>query len=84
MAERGNTRVELPAFARLIDLASARLGGVALATSDEFFAPKENLLQPGRGVFKPNEYTDHGKWMDGWETRRKRTSGHDWCVIRFG
>ena len=84
MSESGYTKVELPAFTRLVDLASARLGGVALAASDEFFAPMVNLLQPGRGVFKPDEYTERGKWMDGWETRRKRTPGHDWCVIRLG
>lgn len=22
--------------------------------------------------------------MDGWETRRKRTVGHDWCIIKLG
>lgn len=75
---------ETPAFADLLDLASARIGAIALDASDEFFAPKENLLQPGRGIFIPDKYTDHGKWMDGWETRRRRTPGHDWCVIRLG
>jgi len=68
----------------LIDLASARLGGKALLASDEFFAPKENLLAPGRGEFIEGKYTDRGKWMDGWETRRRRDSGYDWCVIQLG
>ena len=68
----------------LVDLAAARVGGQALAANDEFFAPKENLLQPGRGVFVVGTYTDRGKWMDGWETRRRREPGHDWCVIRLG
>ena len=68
----------------LIDLAAARVGGRALAANDEFFAPKENLLEPGRGVFIEGKYTDRGKWMDGWETRRRREPGHDWCVIRLG
>ncbi len=68
----------------LIDLAAERVGGMALLASDEFFAPKENLLKPGRGVFIPDKYTEQGKWMDGWETRRKRTRGHDWCIIRLG
>lgn len=72
------------AFSGLVDLASERLGGKALEASDEFFAPKENLLKPGRGVFIPDKYTDRGKWMDGWESRRKRGPGHDWCVIRLG
>jgi allantoicase len=66
------------------DLAGERLGGVALAASDEFFAPKENLLVEGRARLDPDCYTDHGKWMDGWESRRKRGPGHDWVVVRLG
>lgn len=75
---------ERPAFAELVDLACARLGGRAVEANDEFFAPKENLLKPGRGIFIEGKYTSRGKWMDGWETRRRRTPGHDWCVIRLG
>jgi len=67
-----------------IDLAAARLGGKALAASDEFFGRKEHLLEPGRGVFVEGKYTDRGKWMDGWETRRRRGPGHDWCIIHLG
>ncbi len=70
--------------AGLVDLAAARVGGVALLASDEFFAEKENLLQPGRGVFIPDKYTDRGKWMDGWESRRRRTPGNDWCLVQLG
>lgn len=22
--------------------------------------------------------------MDGWETRRRRSPGHDWCIIQLG
>lgn len=73
-----------PSFTNLIDLASERLGGKTLLCSDDFFAPKENLIKPGRGIFIEDKYTDHGKWMDGWESRRKRTSGHDWCIIKLG
>lgn len=72
------------AFSGLIDLAAERVGGKALLASDEFFAGKENLLKTGRGVFIPDKYTDRGKWMDGWESRRKRTPGHDWCIIKLG
>jgi allantoicase len=68
----------------LVDLASLRLGGSVLAANDEFFAPKENLIEPKAPVFIPDRYTDRGKWMDGWETRRRRTSGHDWCIVRLG
>ena len=35
-----------------IDLLSERLGGRAIACSDEWFAGAENMLKPGRGVFK--------------------------------
>ncbi len=72
-----------PAFTKLTDLAAEKLGGRALLCSDDFFAEKENLLKPGRGIFIPDKYTDRGKWMDGWESRRKRTPGHDWCIIRL-
>ncbi len=71
-------------LAGLIDLASELVGGAALAASDEFFAPKEDLLKAADPVFIPGKYTDRGKWMDGWESIRKRTPGHDWCVIRLG
>lgn len=71
-------------FTDLIDLAAARLGGRALLANDEFFAPKENLLAPGPAIFKEGEYTDRGKWMDGWETRRRREPGHDWCIVALG
>ncbi|HEX5655358.1 MAG TPA: allantoicase [Chitinophagaceae bacterium] len=72
-----------PTFTKLIDLAAERLGGKALYCTDDFFAEKENLLKPGRGVFIPDKYTERGKWMDGWESRRKRTEGHDYCVIQL-
>ncbi len=66
-----------PAFTKYIDLASERLGGKALYCTDDFFAEKENLLKPGRGVFIPDKYTDRGKWMDGnhEEKERKATTG---------
>ncbi len=72
-----------PTFTKLTDLAAERLGGKALLCSDDFFAEKENLLKPGRGIFITDKYTDRGKWMDGWESRRKRTPGHDWCIIQL-
>jgi allantoicase len=71
-------------FGGLIDLAGKDVGGEALGCSDDFFAEMERLLLPERAVFLPDEYTDRGKWMDGWESRRKRTAGHDWCVVRLG
>ncbi|MGB6546129.1 MAG: allantoicase [Candidatus Acidiferrales bacterium] len=71
-------------FAELFDLASERLGGRVLAANDDFFAPKENLLKSAAPVYVADKYTDRGKWMDGWETRRRRTPGYDWCVIKLG
>jgi allantoicase len=75
-------------FTELIDLASERLGGAALYANDEFFAPKENLLKRAAPVFIEGKYTDLGKWMDGWETRRRRSprldEKFDWCLIRLG
>ena len=71
-------------FTDLIDLASERLGGAVLAANDEFFAPKESLLKPGAPEWREGEYTERGKWMDGWETRRRRTPGHDWAIVRLG
>ncbi len=79
-----NFNLETATFTGLIDLAQEKVGGKALLCSDEFFAGMENLLKPGRGIFLPDEYTDRGKWMDGWETRRKRVPGYDWCIIKLG
>jgi len=82
------------AFLELPDLASETVGGAAILCNDEFFAEKENLLKPHAAEWKEHEYTDRGKWMDGWETRRYRpTDGvapapdsdvHDWCIVRLG
>ena len=74
----------MAAFTDLVDLAAARLGGVTLRANDEFFAAKENLLKPEKPIWLADKYTDRGKWMDGWESRRRRTPGHDWCIIRLG
>jgi allantoicase len=74
----------IPAFASLADLASARVGGLAVAANDEFFAASSNLVKAGPAIFVPGRFTARGKWMDGWESRRRRGPGHDWCVVRLG
>ena len=76
--------IDAAAFTGMVDLAAEKIGGMALIASDEFFAEKENLLKPGRGIFIHDKYTDRGKWMDGWESRRKRVPGYDWCIIKLG
>ena len=70
-------------FTHLIDLASERLGGAVLEANDEFFAEKENLIRDAAPVWREGEYTDRGKWMDGWETRRRREPGYDWAVVQL-
>jgi allantoicase len=73
------------AFTGLIDLSAKRLGGMVLSADDEFFAAKENLLEPSAPRFDPDLYGDRGKEMDGWETRRRRDlPGVDRCVVRLG
>ena len=75
-------------FTQLIDLASEKLGGSVLHANDDFFAPKENLIKPFAPVWKEGLYTDDGKWMDGWESRRRRSprldEPFDWCIVRLG
>ena len=78
------TSPSAPAFTDLIDLAAERLGGAVLAANDEFFAPKEGLLKSTSPEWREGAYTERGKWMDGWETRRRRTPGEDWAIIRLG
>lgn len=76
--------VEGPEFTRLgLNLADGSLGAEVTQVTDEFFAPRERMLDPELPVFFPDRYDDHGKWMDGWETRRRRTTGHDWCIVRL-
>jgi allantoicase len=81
-------------FTDLPDLACEAVGGAAILCNDEFFAQKENLLRAHPAEWREHEYTDRGKWMDGWETRRYRPADgvapgrdsdvHDWCVVRLG
>ena len=71
-------------FTKFVDLASERMGGRVLEANDEFFGPKANLLKQANPIYIEGKYTRRGKWMDGWETRRRRTPGYDWCVLRLG
>jgi allantoicase len=73
-----------PDFVDCPDLAAERVGGAAIATNDDFFAEKENLLQAHPAEWRDHAYTHKGKWMDGWETRRRREAGFDSCVVRLG
>ncbi|HSU15360.1 allantoicase [Longimicrobium sp.] len=72
-------------FTEMVDLASERLGAAVVAANDEFFAPKEAMLKQAEPEWREDAYTERGKWMDGWETRRRRDDdGHDWAIVRLG
>ncbi|AJD42092.1 allantoicase [Rhizobium sp. SEMIA 4085] len=79
-----NSNASLPSFANgAINLASARLGARGLYATDEFFAPLERMLQDVPASFDADLYDDNGKYMDGWESRRKRVPGHDWAIVKL-
>jgi len=68
----------------LIDLAQSRLGSKIVYKTDEFFAPAKRIINSWPPIFKEGVFDKHGKWMDGWETRRKRTKGHDYLILKLG
>ena len=68
---------------RHINVADERLGAVALFATDEFFAPASRMLNPSEPEWRAGVYDAHGKWMDGWETRRRRDQGHDYCIVQL-
>jgi len=68
----------------LIDLAQSRLGTKVVYKTDEFFAAAKRIINPWPPVFKEGVFDQHGKWMDGWETRRKRNKGHDYLILKLG
>ncbi|XP_017311697.1 allantoicase [Ictalurus punctatus] len=73
-----------PDFVQFNNLACETAGGKVIFATDEWFAPAGNLLKKGPAVFLASAFTEFGKWMDGWETRRKRIPGHDWCIVQLG
>ncbi len=68
----------------MIDLAQKRLGSKVVYQTDEFFAKANRITESAEPIFIPNKFDMHGKWMDGWETRRKRGKGHDYLIIHLG
>lgn len=67
-----------------VNLAHPRIGATVVEVSDDFFAAVERMLQANDPVFKPDVYDDNGKWMDGWESRRKRVEGYDHAIVKLG
>ena len=68
----------------LIDLAQPRLGTKVIYKTDDFFASANRIISPTIPIFKDGVFDKHGKWMDGWESRRKRTIGHDYIILKLG
>ena len=66
------------------NLASPTLGTKIYSFSDQFFAAASRILSDNDPIFKEGVFDGNGKWMDGWETRRKRIPGHDYIIIKLG
>mmetsp|Transcript_22271 Transcript_22271/g.39448 ORF Transcript_22271/g.39448 Transcript_22271/m.39448 type:complete len:390 (+) Transcript_22271:124-1293(+) len=73
-----------PWYVALTDLAEESMGTKILFATDEWFAAAENVIKSAEPIFITDKFTTYGKWMDGWESRRKRTAGHDWAIIELG
>ncbi len=67
-----------------VNLASRRLGSEVIFVTDDWFADANRMLNPEPPVWKEGVYDDNGKWMDGWESRRKRQAGYDHAIVRLG
>lgn len=67
-----------------VDLASRALGAGVLLANDETFAEKENLITAAPPTFTPHTMGLRGQIYDGWETRRRRSPGEDWVIVRLG
>jgi len=67
-----------------IDLAQPRLGSKIIFKTDDFFASANRIINPLPPIFKEGIFDKNGKWMDGWESRRKRVPGHDYLIIKLG
>jgi len=69
---------------KMINLADPRLGTKVIFKTDDFFASAKRIINNQAPVFKEGVFDNHGKWMDGWETRRKRKKGFDYLIIKLG
>ena len=69
---------------KMINLAEPRLGSKVIFKTDDFFASANRIINPSPPIFKEGIFDKHGKWMDGWETRRRRRIGYDYLIIKLG
>jgi allantoicase len=84
------TSVSLPACENVVPpspfasfLVNACSSARVLFATDEWFASADNLFKDSPPIFDPEAYCEQGKVMDGWETRRRREEGHDWCLVQL-
>ena len=68
----------------MINLANPRIGSKIIFKTDDFFAAAHRILNIDAPVFKDGLFDKHGKWMDGWETRRRRSKGFDYLILKLG
>ena len=71
-------------FKNTVNLAEPKFGSKIIYRTDQFFGAANRILNSTKPIFKEDVYDNHGKWMDGWETRRKRKNGHDFLIIKLG
>lgn len=68
----------------LTNLASPKIGTKIIEVSDDFFGKASRMIDDKDPVFIEDKYDEHGKWMDGWESKRRRDGGNDWAIIELG
>jgi allantoicase len=76
--------VDEPSFAEQSIVLSRPNSSTVVFATDEWFATADRLLLNTQPQFDPTAYCPEGKVMDGWETRRRRLPGHDFCLIELG
>ena len=69
---------------KMINLADPKIGSKVIFRTDDFFAPAHRILKTDNPIFKEGLFDKHGKWMDGWETRRRRSKGYDYLILKLG
>jgi allantoicase len=69
---------------KMINLADPRIGSKIIFKTDDFFAAAHRILNIDAPVFKDGLFDKHGKWMDGWESRRRRSKGFDYLILKLG
>src|ERR1044071_5030056 len=71
-------------FELLPDLAARSLGGGVVHPNDELVAAARHLVHAHPPVFDRFTFGPKGQIYDGWESRRRRSPGHDHAIVRLG